>query len=207
MAWEFVPAVFWQQCMEQQRVLVSGLLFGTRKFPFQQFSVLLEQKSLNAQAGRSHFSKIDSDEFGKIGGRPRNYSRLKAGWLAWEWPEKISKPPTPLSSPLPQESWNLGEQRSHCHHCCFLFLLPDKEHRLSFFTPFCSHNGQRGSAPKLQVWALNASGWTMGFGGVCLVGRSSTASSDYPVPWKKTSLSWQNAPQNENTLLLLSSAS
>lgn len=60
-------------------ILVSGLLLSTRKFPFQQFSVLLKQKSLNAQAGRSNFSKIDSDEFGKIGGRPRNYSRLKAG--------------------------------------------------------------------------------------------------------------------------------
>lgn len=79
MAWEFVPAVLRQQCMEQQRVMVSGLQFCTRKFPFQQFSVLLKQKSLNAQAGRSHFSKTDSDEFGKIGGMLRSYSRLKAG--------------------------------------------------------------------------------------------------------------------------------
>lgn len=49
------------------------------KIPLSTILCLLKQKSLNAQAGRSHFSKIDSDEFGKIGGRPRNDSSLKAG--------------------------------------------------------------------------------------------------------------------------------
>lgn len=66
---------------------------------------------------------------------------------------------------------------SHSHHPCLLFLLANKEDRFSFFSLFWLHNGRKGSAPKLQVWALNASGWTMALGSVCLVERSSTASS------------------------------
>lgn len=54
---------------------LQGCQSSTRKFPFQQFSFLLKQKSLNGQVGRSHFSKILSDEFGKTGGRLRSYSR------------------------------------------------------------------------------------------------------------------------------------
>lgn len=50
---------------------------------------------------------------------------------------------------------------------------------------------------QVEQWALEASALSRG---------AVQLSSDYPVPWKKTSLSWQNAPQNENTLLLSSAS-